>query len=519
MKALFENLFGFQQPITKQKAKELSQPKSFVSPDEEDGAALVQGSGAYGTYIDFNGNISDEHELVNKYRQMSTQPEVDMAVDDVVNDAIVSEPNKPPVSVVLDRVVLPEATKTKISKEFDTICQLLNFQNEAYNIFRKWYVDGRLNYHAVINEKDPSKGIEQLRYIDPRQIKKVKQIDVQPDKDGNPLMSVVKEFFVFNHKGFTGKGSQSKAIEISPDVIIHCHSGLLDHESKHIISHLHKAIKALNQLRMIEDAVVIYRIARAPERRIFYIDVGNLPKTKAEQYMNNIMTKYKNRLLYNPETGEVKDKRQHLSMLEDFWLPRREGSNGTEIDTLSGGQNLGEIADIEYFQKRLYRALNVPVTRLESDDGFGIGRSESITRDEVKFSKFITRLRNRFSHLFDELLERQLVLKGIIKQEQWNSIKEKIQYDFLTDSYFTELKDTEILRERLGTLEMIESHMGTLFSKKWAQKNILRMTEAEIKAMDAEIKSEANTEDEDDEPINNTDNFNSDDLEQGDDDA
>src|SRR5210317_235450 len=426
------------------------------------------------------------------------QPECDQAVEDIVNEAIVSDEIEPPVRLNLDRIKpFSVDLKKKIAKEFDEVLRLLEFEEKGHDIFRRWYVDGRMYYHKVIDPKNPKDGIKELRYIDPRKIKKVREIK---KKDGPikmpgdaPDPMEYKEYYVYNEKG-VGGSMTTGGIRIHKDAIAYCPSGLVDQQKNVVLSHLHKAVKPVNQLRMIEDAVVIYRIARAPERRIFYIDVGNLPKVKAEAYLKDVMTRYRNKLVYDASTGEIRDDRQHMSMLEDFWLPRREGGRGTEISTLPGGQNLGEIADIEYFQKKLYRSLNVPISRLESGQGFNLGRASEITRDELKFTKFVQRLRKKFTDLFQDLLRTQLLLKGVITIEDWDAIAQKISYSFLQDGFFSELKESEILRERIALANEMQNYVGKYFSSEYIRRKILKMNDRDIEQNDEQIAKEKETQ-------------------------
>ena len=421
----------------------------------------------------------------------------------IVNESIVFGEGDYPVQIILDKLEQPESVKKKIRDEYYQIMKLLDFNNQGYDIFRRWYVDGRLYYHMMIDEKNPRQGLKEVRYIDPRKIRKVKEFKkAKPQLGNQPVVPETNEYFVYSSKGFSNDGNQG--IKIAPDSICYVHSGITDKDGKMVISHLHKAIKTLNQLRMLEDATVIYRISRAPERRIFYIDVGNLPKMKAEQYLREIMQKYKNKLVYDAQTGEIRDDRRYQTMLEDFLLPRREGGRGTEITTLPAGQNLGEIEDVLYFQKKLYKSLNVPISRLESDSQFNIGRASEITRDELKFSKYVTRLRSRFSQLFDKMLETQLVLKGICTRSEWAQLKEEIYYDFITDAHFAELKDAEILKERLGILQDIDNYVGKYFSVAYVRKKVLKQTEDEMKEIDKEMEEEAAVEE--DEPTDATAN-------------
>ena len=489
-------LFGFK--IGKDEPAQ-EQVRSFVPPNDDDNAVNIVGGGVYGTYVDLEGTIKSDSELIRKYREMSLQAECDTAIDDIVNEAIVYQPDEYPVQIVLDKLQQPESIKKKIRDEFGHVLKLLDFGNQGYDVFRRWYVDGRLYYHLIIDEKQPRAGLKEVRYIDPRKIRKVREVPKTRSVPGQTELYVKPvEYYVYSEKGFAKDANQG--LKIAPDSICYVHSGITDKDGKVIISNLHKAIRPLNQLRMLEDATVIYRISRAPERRIFYIDVGNLPKIKAEQYLREIMQKYKNKLVYDATTGEIRDDRRFQTMLEDFWLPRREGGRGTEITTLQGGQNLGEIEDVLYFQKKLYKSLGVPISRLESDNGFSLGRASEITRDELKFSKFIARLRNRFTHLFDRMLETQLVLKGICTKAEWQQIKEEIYFDFITDAHFAELKDAEILKERLTLLSDIDQHVGKYFSIAYVRKKILQQTEDDIKEMDKEMAEEEATMPEEEPP-------------------
>ena len=482
-------LFGFTIARKKQEDQQENLP-SIVSPTQDDGAVEIAPGGAYGTYVDLEGKAKNEGELVTKYRQMVQQPECDSAVQDVVNEAIVVTEDAGPVSIVLDNLEYPDSIKKKITEEFQSVLKMLDFNNTAYDTFRKWYVDGRLYYHIVIDEKNPRQGIKDLRYIDPRKIRKIREPIKEKDKrTGVTIYKGMNEYYMYNQGGMTSANS-SQGVKIAKDSIAYCHSGLLDERNSMVYSYLHKALKPLNQLRMLEDAVVIYRLARAPERRVFYIDVGNLPKMKAEQYMRDMMVKHKNKLIYDASTGEVRDDRKFMTMLEDFWLPRREGGRGTEITTLPGGQSLGEMDDVDYFRRKLYKSLNVPVTRMEAEGNFNLGRSSEITRDEVKFNKFIMRLRTRFSILFDEILEIQLALKGVITRAEWKEMKQDIHFDYQEDNHFTELKDTEIMQGRLQVLGEIDSYVGRYFSGDWVRKNVLRMTEEDIKNEQKQIDKE-----------------------------
>ena len=494
-------LFGF--TIARKKIEDQQENlPSIVSPTQEDGAIEIAPGGAYGTYVDLEGKAKNEGELVTKYRQMALQPECDSAVQDVVNEAIVVTEDSGPVEIVLDKLDYPENIKKKIHEEFEAIMKLLDFNNNAYDLFRKWYVDGRLYHHIVIDEKNPRQGIKDLRYIDPRKIRKIKEALKEKDaRTGATVFKGMNEYYLYNAGG-VNSSNQAQGVKIAKDSISYCHSGLLDERNSMIYSYLHKAIKPLNQLRMLEDAVVIYRLARAPERRVFYIDVGNLPKMKAEQYMRDMMVKHKNKLIYDASTGEVRDDRKFMTMLEDFWLPRREGGRGTEITTLPGGQSLGEMDDVDYFRRKLYKSLNVPITRMDAENQFNLGRASEITRDELKFNKFVMRLRNRFSILFSDLLEIQLALTGVITRGEWKEMKQDIYYDFQEDNHFTELKETEIMQGRLQILGEVDNFVGKYFSEDWIRKNVLRMTEEEIKDEQKQIDKEADeAPDEEETPV------------------
>jgi hypothetical protein len=493
-------LFGYS---LDRKKKGSSQPKgpSFVRKDSEDAAEPIVAGGYFGQYVDFGDKESSkgtEMDLIGRYREMSLHPEADAAINDVVNEAIAGELDDHPIDIELSNLQVSDSMKKRIREEFENVLSLLDFDRRAYDIFRRWYIDGRLFYHKMINPERPQEGITELRYIDPRKIKKVVEYDRGKGGSGlangpgdpttESLVPKSLEYYIYAPKGL--RGFENKGVKIAPDAICYVHSGKRDMNRNIVLSHLHKAIKALNQLRMIEDSLVIYRLSRAPERRIFYIDVGNLPKQKAEQYLREVMSRYRNKLVYNADTGEIRDDKKFMSMLEDFWLPRREGGRGTEISTLPGGQNLGELEDVKYFQKKLYRALNVPESRLESDNSFNIGRSAEITRDEVKFQKFIVRLRKRFSDLFNDLLKTQLVLKGVITLEDWDNMKEHIQYDYVADNYFSELKQQEILNERLALLQQMDPYAGKYFSLEYLRRQILRQTEAEFNEIDKQMKKE-----------------------------
>ena len=498
-------LFGFTIGRT-QKENEAKEKLSFALPQYDDGAIDVAGTpgGAYGTYLDMEGAAKNETDLIARYRQMALFPECELAVDDIVNEAVVADREESAVSINLENINLSLDIKQKIVDNFHEVVDLLQFNQTGYDTFKKWYVDGRLYYHIIIDPANPKRGILELRPIDSLKIKKVRQVippkSYEMDKDPNPK---IEEYFAFNEGGISGdKGGN--IIRIAPDSIAYCHSGLLSEDRKMVLSYLHKAIKPLNQLRMIEDAVVIYRISRAPERRIFYIDVGNLPKIKAEQYLRDIMTRYKNKLVYDSATGELRDDRKHMSMLEDYWLPRREGGRGTEISTLPGGENLGELEDVIYFQRKLYKSLNVPSSRLEQDSGFVLGRAQEISRDEVKFTRFIERLRSRFNGLFNTCLEKQLILKGILTLNDWRNIQNRIHYEWQTDSQFAELKEAEMLQERLNLLQSMnfaDEIVGNFYSKEYVRKRILKQTQEEIDEIDRQIAAEGGGEEEEEDQM------------------
>ena len=481
--------FGFE---IKRKEKELG---AVTPPATDDGTYDISGGGFYSTILDTDGRSRTEDDLIRRYRDIAIQPECDSAIEDIVSEAIASDERDMCVSVVLDNLQVSATIKKRIKEEFERILQLLEFNNKAHDIFRRWYVDGRIFYHKVIDSQNPRKGIQQLRYIDPRKIKKVRE--VQTGKRGQvDVVKKFKEFYIYNQHGHQVNNT-STGVKLTFDSIAYCPSGLIDMHKGTVLSYLNKAIKPVNQLRMIEDSVVIYRISRAPERRIFYIDVGNLPKIKAEQYLKDVMNRYRNKLVYDASTGEIRDDRNHMSMLEDFWLPRREGGRGTEITTLPGGANLGEIDDITYFQRKLYRSLNVPISRLEAEQNFSLGRSTEITRDELKFTKFVGKLRKKFSVIFNDLLRTQLILTGVIAEEEWKSMSEHIQFDFLQDNNFTELKNAELLKERLEMLSQVENYVGTYFSKEWVKKNVLHLTDDEIGEMQKQMDSEGDDNEED----------------------
>ena len=480
--------FGFE-INRKGKSKEPIRPSFVPNTDNDDGAGVIQAGGHFGAYIDMDGDkAKTDVDQILKYRDIASQPECDAAIEDIVNEAIVGDHNEAPVNIVLDELDISDKIKDTIKHEFDTLLSLLGFKSYSHDIFRKWYVDGRLPYHIIINNENPKQGIKELRYIDPAKIRKIKEIEEETDpKTGAKIIKKVDEYFLFQDKAMN---SANQGIKIYPDAIAYCTSGMMDPSRKRILSYLHKALKPVNQLRMMEDSLVIYRISRAPERRIFYIDVGNLPKGKAEEYLRGIMNQYRNKLVYDAKTGDIKDDRKHMSMLEDFFLPRREGGRGTEITTLPGGENLGQIDDIIYFQKKLYKSLNVPVNRLEQEAQFSLGRSSEITRDEVKFKKFIDRLRNRFSDLFMQLLKTQLLLKGIITKEDWKTWKESIAFDYIEDNYFSELKQSEMIRERFDMLSSLDEHIGRFISNEWVRKNILHFNDEEFEEIQKQIDDE-----------------------------
>jgi hypothetical protein len=485
--------FGFEINRKSTKGKELP---SFVPKTDEDGSGVIQAGGHFGAYIDMDGDkVKNEVDLILKYRDIASQPECDAAIEDIINESIVGDHDESPVNLVLDELEISDKLKESVKNEFGEVLKLLNFNAYAHDIYRKWYIDGRLPYHIIIDNSSPKKGIKELRYIDPTKLRKVKEVEEKQDpKTGAKLIEKVDEFFLFQDKTMNGA---EQGLKIYPDAIAYCTSGVMDPGRKRILSYLHKALKPVNQLRMMEDSLVIYRISRAPERRIFYIDVGNLPKGKAEEYLRGIMNQYRNKLVYDAKTGDIKDDRKHMSMLEDFFLPRREGGRGTEITTLPGGENLGQIDDIIYFQKKLYKSLNVPVNRLEQEAQFSLGRTTEITRDEVKFKKFIDRLRKRFSDLFMQLLKTQLLLKGIITEADWKDWKESIAFNFIEDNYFSELKQSEMLRERFDMLSSLDEYVGKYISNEWIRKNVLRQTDDEIEEIQKQIDQETKSGDND----------------------
>jgi len=487
------SLFGF--TIARDESdKEKTDQQSFSPPSNDDGALTITSAAYYGTYVDLDGTAKNDVELISRYREMAMQPEIESAIDDIVGEAICEDDDGTTIKLVLDNLQQPDKIKNAIKKEFDTICRLLNYKSMSQDLFRRYYVDGRLFFHIIIDQENPAAGIKELRYIDPRKLRKIREIKKQKDeRTGVDVMNVVNEYYIYNDKVTTGSSQNFGPIgvRITTDSIISVVSGLMDSRRAVVLSYLHKAIKPLNQLRMIEDATVIYRISRAPERRIFYIDVGNLPKLKAEQYLRDIMVKYKNKLVYDSNTGEVRDDRKHLSMLEDFWLPRREGGKGTEISTLPGGQNLGELEDVKYFEKKLYKSLNVPISRLNPESsGFSLGRSTEVTRDEIKFSRFVEKLRSKFTDMFDQALRVQCVLKGICTNDEWKEFQDDIHFDFIRDNNFTELKEAELMTNRLQLLSAVDAYTGRYFSQSWIQRNVLRLTDDEIGEMQKEMDEE-----------------------------
>lgn len=480
-------IFGFEIKKTKQEEQQplqlaVSQP-SFVPPVNDDGAVIVSGGGVVGTYVDLEGTARTEAELITRYRQLSLQPEIETAVEEIVGEMISYDSNQEQVNINLDGLDYSKGLKDKISEGFDEVKKLLDFSSSGFDIIRRWYVDGRLYYHVVIDVNNPQDGIKELRYIDPRKIRKIREIK----KDRKTLV-VQNEYYMYNDKGFQAKEvtSSTNGLRIAKDSIVLVSSGLLDENNSYVLSYLHKAIKPMNQLRMLEDASVIYRLTRAPERRVFYIDVGNLPKMKAEQYLADMMQRHKNRLVYDAATGEVRDDRKFMTMTEDFWIPRREGGKGTEITTLPPGANLGQMDDVLYFQKRLYQSLHVPTSRLNSEQGFSLGRSSEITREELRFSKFVDRLRMKFSVLFKDALGKQLVLKGVVAQEELLEIMSKIKFDYVQDGYFTELKESEIMTNRVNTVKNMEDMIGVYYSRNFIRKKVLRLSDSDVEQMEEE---------------------------------
>ena len=465
--------------------------QAFTIPSPDDGVTTISAGGYFGQYLDMEVTAKNDSELIRRYREVAQHPECDMAIEDIINEVIVSNEKDVSVSLSLDKLGVSDKIKEKIRDEFDEVMRLLNFEEKGHDIFKRFYVDGRIYFHKVIDPTSPRKGLTELRYIDPRKMKKVREIKKKRDvkSKGIEVVEQTAEWFVYNEKGMQ-PGNSNAGLKIASDSITFVTSGVIDQTRNMVMGHLHKAIKPVNQLRMIEDAVVIYRIVRAPERRIFYVDVGNLPKVKAESYLRDVMARYRNKLVYDASTGEIRDDRKHMSMLEDFWLPRRDGAKGTEVSTLPGGQNLGEISDVNYFQKKLYKSLNVPISRLESESGFNLGKAAEITRDELKFTKFVQRLRKRFTQVFADLLKTQLVLKGIITIEDWAKIGSHIQYDYLKDGYFAELKEAEILRERLSLAQEVSQYVGKYYSIEYVRKKVLRQSDEDIIEIDNQIANE-----------------------------
>ena len=503
-------LFGFSIDDGKSKSPSVISP---VPKSNQDGVDNYISSGFYGSYLDIEGVYRTEHDLIRRYREMALHPEVDSAIEDIINEAIVSDQNDSPVQLDLENLPASAKLKELIREEFKRIKEVLNFDNKCHEILRNWYIDGRIYYHKVIDIKKPEEGIKEVRYIDPLKIKLVRKLKTDPTLKGaiaqiNAKQPTdietpeIEEYYQYDPSatqsknalgaiGQTPFSTKQRPVRIATDAITFCHSGLVDRNKQTILSYLHKSIKALNQLRMIEDSLVIYRLSRAPERRIFYIDVGNLPKIKAEQYLKEVMNRYRNKLVYDASTGEIRDDRKHMSMLEDFWLPRREGGRGTEITTLPGGQNLGELSDIEYFQKKLYRSLGVPESRIAgSGDGFNLGRSSEILRDEIKFTKFVGRMRKRFAHLFNDMLKTQLILKNIVTPEDWETLSDHIQYDFVYDNHFAELKETELINERLGVVAAVDPYIGKYFSLEYVRRHILKQKDEEIDEINKQMAKE-----------------------------
>lgn len=485
-------LFGYR--LTKDKP-EPKKAQSFVVPQNDDGATSVNASGFFGTYLDIDQTAKNENDLINRYRDISLYPDCDSAIEDIVNEAVAAEDDEAVVKINLEKTKLSAAIKKAIEEEFDEVLRLLDFNAKAHDIFKRWYIDGRVYYHKIVDTAQPRKGIKELRYIDPRKIKKVRKVHKKKDPaTGVEFIDKIDEFFVYNEKGLVAQLPNTQSIQsgvqVAQDSIAYVTSGLIDLDKNMVQSHLHKAIKVVNQLRMVEDALVIYRMTRAPERRIFYIDVGNLPPAKAEQYVKNMMNQYRNKVAYDASTGEIRDEKRTLSMLEDFWMPRREGGRGTEITTLQGGENLGQIEDVNYFQNKLYQSLNVPLSRMKPDQGMNFGRQAEITRDELKFSKFISRLRKKFGDLFDDLLKTNLLLKGIMSEQDWNELKEDIYYDFTQDGYVAEAKQAEIWRNRIDLLNQINPYVGTYFSREFIYSDVLHMDDEDVEKMKDEISAD-----------------------------
>ena len=498
-------LFGY--TISKDEPANLELRKqSFVTPDSDDGASTVAGGGYFGTYVDLDATAKSESDVITRYRETSMYPDVANAIDEIVTEAVAGTETEKLVDINLDQLSLSDSIKLSIRNEFDNILKKLEFKTKGQDYFRRWYIDGRIYFQKIIDNKNPQKGVLELRYVDPRKIKKVRDIKKKKNADGIDIIEKIDEFYIYNEKGirytqqYGNVPGLNQGIKISPDTITFVPSGLMDMEKSIVLSYLHKAIKPANQLKMMEDSLVIYRISRAPERRIFYIDVGNLPKQKAEQYLKDVMNKYRNKIVYDSQTGEIRDDRKFMSMLEDFWLPRREGGRGTEITTLPGGENLGQIDDINYFQNKLYQSLNVPISRLQPSTGMNFGRAAEITRDELKFGKFVDKLRKRFNELFQDVLRTQLLLKGVMTDTDWNEIKENINYIYAQDRYYSELKDAENLRNRVDVLNQMAPFIGLYFSQEYVMKKVLRYTDEEM----TQIKDQIQTEGTPPQPINNT---------------
>jgi hypothetical protein len=486
------SLFGFK--LKRKEEEKVDQIPSFTVPANEDGATTISSSAFYSQTIDLDGITKNEVELITRYREMAMQPEIESAIEDIINEAIVQNDDGKSVDIVTDNIAkMSDKLRDAIESEFKVVLKLLNYNNMASDIFRRYYVDGRLFYHAIIDITNPKKGIQELRYIDPRKIRKIREVKKQKDKEtGVEVVTDVSEYYIYNDRMVSGTTATSsvQGIKIAPDSVININSGLMDARRAVVLSYLHKAIKPLNQLRMIEDASVIYKLSRAPSRRVFYVDVGDMPKAKAEQYLRDMMTKYRNKLVYDATTGEVRDDRKHLSMLEDFWMPRRNNGTTTEIKTLESLDNFSNMDMVEYFERKLYKSLNVPVNRLDPQNVYNVGRSSEITRDELKFAKFIDKLRNKFSDMFDQIMRIQLVLKGICTEEEWEEYKEGVFYDFVKDNNYSELKEAELMQGRLGILGIIDPYVGKYYSKEWIQRNVLRLNDDEIRHMSKEMETE-----------------------------
>lgn len=484
--SFLEQLFGFQ---FKRKKSDSEQIPSVIAPQNVDGSIVVGAEAAhYGLTFDIDGLIKNENDLIRRYRETAKFPDVDAAIEDIVNEALVTDQEDWPVKLELNLLKVPNNTKKKFQEEFENILQMLDFNEKGHDIFRQWYVDGRLYAHILFEKENTKNGIAEVRFIDPRKIKKIKQINKGRNEKGLEIVISIDEYYIYNEKGITE--NNVTGIKMSLDSVVMCGSGYVDGNTGMMLGMLDKAVKPANQLKMIEDAIVIYRLVRAPERRIFYVDVGNLPKAKAEQYVNDMMNKFKNKLVYDAHTGEIADSKRNLSMMEDFWMPRREGGKGTEITTLEGAQNLSALDDLEYFKKKLQMALNVPFSRTKEETGFTIGQSQTITRDELKFSKFVGKLRMKFASLFTDLLKVQLISKGVLSLSDWDDIKLKVRYDYIQDNHFAELKNVEVMQMKLGALQAIDLYSGKYYSKKWIQRNILALSDEEIDDIEAEIKEE-----------------------------